>query len=728
MSGLGDLFVNIRANATGLVSGLAHSQKKLRKFSRSAARTGRQMETLSRGMMGLGAAMAVPMIAGLREFAKFEKSMSNVATMLDAPKKHIGAFTSEVSRMSVEFGESTDALSGGLYDILSASIAPEKAMETLRVAVMAAKAGMTDTKTAADAITTVLNSYGLAASEATRVSDILFTIVKGGKTTFGELAPNIGKVAAIAATSGLKIEELATTIAVLTKNGLSTEETMTGIKGVINGFVKATPDAIKAAHDLADGLILSGKTLEDEGLLSVIRRLAELDADELVKIMPNIRAFGGMASASRDVRGFSDQLERMFKAAGATNTAFELATDNMQQGFDEAREALRSLGRTMGEVLAGDGGDFLSWFKIIALDLKAWVSANREMVRSVGTAIPKFAALAAGIWVISKAFKAAAAAAALFNMSMAPIVAAAAATAGGAAVGKSIAQATGLLETHDLSNLRQQSAGDPLSKESPRARIAKMQKHAKALEEEILHHTQRAESGLLRTFEATFGWTGLIETVQTTSIQAAVAELDELNKGIAEQARLLNAAQNEVFAAAAEEIKNEDKLRSDIVKHFGERVQGSILLVETLATVAGSAGEAVGSMWDVHLDNLRKAHGELKTEGQRLTELMRTPGEVFKSDMENIDRLLSQGFISDETWKRAAHGFRKALDESMDKPSPAQQQPGSIQTVTGQFKFNNLSTTAATLQQTKEQTKLQQQIANNTSRQNKQLAKLGPTP
>ena len=85
-------------------------------------------------------------------------------------------FTDGVRRMSVEFGESTEALAGGLYDILSASVAPGKALDVLAVAARAAKAGLTDTKTAADAITTILNSYGLAAEDAGKVSDWMSTL------------------------------------------------------------------------------------------------------------------------------------------------------------------------------------------------------------------------------------------------------------------------------------------------------------------------------------------------------------------------------------------------------------------------------------------------------------------------------------------------------------------------------------------------------------------------
>ena len=125
-------------------------------------------------MLLASALFATPFVAGTKVFAAFEQQMANVATMLDHPAEHLERFRRGVRKMAIDFGETTEALAGGLYDILSASIAPEHALKVLGAAAKAAKAGITDTAMAADAITTVLNSYGLAAQYATSVSDLLF--------------------------------------------------------------------------------------------------------------------------------------------------------------------------------------------------------------------------------------------------------------------------------------------------------------------------------------------------------------------------------------------------------------------------------------------------------------------------------------------------------------------------------------------------------------------------
>ncbi len=160
----GAAYIELYANDNRLVRGLNRAQKRLKTFSVGVRDLGRRMVILS-------AIMATPLIAGVKVFADFEQQMANVSTMLAEPEKHMGRFRQGIREMAVEFGESTETLAGGLYDILSASIPAEKALDVLAVSAKAAKAGMTDTATAADAITTVLNAYGLSAEHAASVSD-----------------------------------------------------------------------------------------------------------------------------------------------------------------------------------------------------------------------------------------------------------------------------------------------------------------------------------------------------------------------------------------------------------------------------------------------------------------------------------------------------------------------------------------------------------------------------
>jgi len=134
----GRAYVELFADKSELVRGLKAAEYHLKQFGRNVRRLGMQMMKLA------------AVVAGTKVFADFEEQMANVSTMLDRPEKHMDRFRTAIRKMAVEFGESTEALAGGLYDILSASVAPQHALGVLEASVRAAKAGLTDTKTAAD--------------------------------------------------------------------------------------------------------------------------------------------------------------------------------------------------------------------------------------------------------------------------------------------------------------------------------------------------------------------------------------------------------------------------------------------------------------------------------------------------------------------------------------------------------------------------------------------------
>ena len=263
------LTIRMNADTKNLQAGMATASASTQSFGKSIqsgiTRHAAGIRMTGLAIAGLGAAMTGLMVLSVKAAADFQKQLANVSTMLDDIGMNLmPAYAEGLREMSREFGQSTDTLSKGLYDILSASVDSSKALDVLEVSAKSAVAGLTETGITADAITTIMNSYGMAAEDAGMISDKLWAIIKEGKTTMIELAPSIGKVAAIANTAGLSFDELGATLATLTRGGIQTDEAMTGVKAVILAFLKPTDDAAKAAKEF--GLELSSNTLQTEGL------------------------------------------------------------------------------------------------------------------------------------------------------------------------------------------------------------------------------------------------------------------------------------------------------------------------------------------------------------------------------------------------------------------------------------------------------------------------------
>lgn len=289
----------------------------------------------------LGTAAVLAFKTVIKWSAEFQKSLAEVSTMLnEVSMVRMKDFEEGLITMSRTYGEATRTLARGLYDILSAGIAASEALEVLEAAAKAAKAGLTDTGVAADAITTIMNAYADSAFTASQVSDMLFATVKRGKTTFDELAGAIGQSATLAAQAGIKFEELSALVATLTRAGINTHQAMTAVNGVIRGFLKPTKDAKDMAKKF--GIEMNTDTLEALGLAHTMLLLKDATAEQLATIFPNIRGLKGVQGALSDLEGLYGDIELIMTSFGMTEEALGKTTATLGTEWSKLWQTMKT--------------------------------------------------------------------------------------------------------------------------------------------------------------------------------------------------------------------------------------------------------------------------------------------------------------------------------------------------------------------------------------------------
>ncbi|GAJ02313.1 unnamed protein product, partial [marine sediment metagenome] len=157
---IGAVFVKIGADIKGFEAGLTKVGTKMDglkgKLSKHSAAFKKS------GLVMAGAAAAVGGVS-LKMAADFEGGMREVNTMMGLNQEAFDAMSKDLRRVALETAKSPKELTGALYDIISASVPAGEAIEFLGVASRASVAGVTDVKTAADGLTTVVNAFGLNA-------------------------------------------------------------------------------------------------------------------------------------------------------------------------------------------------------------------------------------------------------------------------------------------------------------------------------------------------------------------------------------------------------------------------------------------------------------------------------------------------------------------------------------------------------------------------------------
>lgn len=356
----------------------------LRRASISIRRFGRLTEDVSRRLLRAGTLMAVPMAFAGRQFAMFEQQMAEVATMLDAPSHHMERFSKEIVKMSVRFGKGTDELSKGLYNILSATIDASKSLEVLEVSSKAAVAGLTDTATAARTIAGVLNAYGLSADHAGDVSDVLFTTVKRGQTTFAELSMFMGKTTSVAATAGVEFHELGAAIALVTRAGIPTEVAITGIRQALAKMVKPAHQSAVMFRKLF-GMEMNPQTIKAMGgLEKFLQTVAnKANTEQIAVLFPEVRALTSMLPLLRNTSELREDLESMENRAGATQKAYDKMASTVAHQFNQMKMAGKALMIVIGEELAPALKNLMRNVMRFAITSIHWVKHNGKLLFSL---------------------------------------------------------------------------------------------------------------------------------------------------------------------------------------------------------------------------------------------------------------------------------------------------------------------------------------------------------
>jgi len=412
------LMVKVGANIAGLQSGLNNARGAVSQFGQSGKKTmdgwvaqnGAMVKATGRNMMLMGTAITAFTGLAIRSFAEMEESMASISTMLDEQTMHLlPEYEEGIRNMAEESGDNLKSLTKGMYDLLSAMIEPTEALGVLEIASKTATAGLSSTATAVDGMTTILNSYGLEASQAGDVADWFFTIIKRGKTTFDELAPSIGKVAPIASSAGVSLEEMGAMMALLTRNGVNTDIAITSLKAVITAFGSAGGEASDVAKEL--GFEMSASALAENGLAWAMEQVNKASSDQMAVLVGNVRAklatsvvTQNMTELEEDLMAMTNRSGNMMVAYGKTSVTLKKDMERLGQTFKNVKdEAIARIIPEFQELVVGTKEalqNFREWSREneeLSTTIMKIVTAGGPMLLFFGIFLTQLPALVSGV-------------------------------------------------------------------------------------------------------------------------------------------------------------------------------------------------------------------------------------------------------------------------------------------------------------------------------------------
>lgn len=366
-----------------------------RSLERSFGRVQAQSTGLSRAFAALGVAVGAGLVGGLvmatKSAVDFDRSMRNVNSIARLSEGRFKGLSKSVLALAKETGQAPKTLADGLYGIVSSGFKASDAIKVLRASAKAATAGMTDTETASRAVAAALNAYHLEATDARKVSDVLFQTVNKGVLTFEELAQNMGDLVPAAAPLGVSLEEVGAAIATITLQGVPAAEAATRVKNTMLSLAKPSAGLSKL---LKENGFESGeaavKATGYAGVLEMLDKATKGSVTRTAALTPEIRALMGVVGLTgKNLDTYNTNLRAMDNAsqgAGATARAFAEQGKSIAFQWQKAKASLIAAAIPVGQMLfpaLAKGADAVG-------ELAQRIEANMPQIRA------QFGELAAG--------------------------------------------------------------------------------------------------------------------------------------------------------------------------------------------------------------------------------------------------------------------------------------------------------------------------------------------
>jgi len=362
--------------------------------AKNAESAGKRLKSVSASARGIGKSLTMgvtlPLVGAAVAAVKFSqdlnKGMANVASLIPGNIDRVKELKASVQDLAIATGSSTGDMADGLYQVISAFGDSSDTVKILELNARAAAAGLATVTDAISLTSAVTKGYGdTSAGAASKVSDLAFTAVKLGQTTFPELAASMGRVVPLSAELKISQEELFAVMATATGVTGKAAEVSTQLRGVLQGLLAPTAEMSELYERME---VSSGHALiAQEGLQGALRMItdaAKASGQPLQKFIASIEGQTlALALSGPQAEVLTQKLAAMEDAVGATDEAFDEQTKGINAaGFawNQLKSELLVVAQQLGDELQPVFNDIVRSVKDdIVPAVKEWIEWFREL-------------------------------------------------------------------------------------------------------------------------------------------------------------------------------------------------------------------------------------------------------------------------------------------------------------------------------------------------------------
>lgn len=236
-------------NASRSAQRMASLNQKIESAQASKSSYGAQF-AIGAGQMMLLKSMASTFTAPIKLGMEFDKTMARVGAVSNATAEDLGRLRDKARELGASTVFSASQAAEGMTYLAMAGFKTEDMLKAMPGMLNLASAGQVDLASASDIAASMLNGFGLEASQINRVADTMVNTFANSSTDLQGLGETMKYVAPVAASMGVDLETVAAMAGKLGDNAIRGSQAGTAMRAVFTRLVAPATEGQKALYAL----------------------------------------------------------------------------------------------------------------------------------------------------------------------------------------------------------------------------------------------------------------------------------------------------------------------------------------------------------------------------------------------------------------------------------------------------------------------------------------------
>lgn len=333
------------------------------------------MKAATVAITGTAAALGGVAAAAIKVGSDFESQMSRVKAISGATGEEFEQLKAQAMQLGADTSFSASQAAEGMENLAAAGFTTSEIMNAMPGLLNLAAASGEDLASSSDIAASTLRGFGLAASDAAHVADVLAANANRTNSSVADTGEAMKYIAPLARAAGLSLEETAAAIGIMANAGVNGSQAGTSLRGALSRLSKPTKDMSEAMDELGISFYDSnGKMKSLTEQVGMLRQATEGMTDEqknnyLVTLYGQ-EALSGMLALINEGEGSLGELTNAYKNCDG---AAQKAAETMQDNLSGALEQLGGSAQTLG----------LAFYNSVADNLKNAAKTATESINNI---------------------------------------------------------------------------------------------------------------------------------------------------------------------------------------------------------------------------------------------------------------------------------------------------------------------------------------------------------